>query len=97
MQETANSGFFFLAPWLVFAPVIGLLINLIFGRRFSENMIGTGRKPGIWRGIYRLGAFGVFSRGGSRRDGALAACRMDPRRHAAISIGPSASTRYPPP
>ena len=41
MQETANSGFFFLAPWLVFAPVIGLLVNLIFGRRLSENMIGA--------------------------------------------------------
>src|SRR5687767_9626310 len=40
MQETANSGFFFLAPWLVFAPVVGLLVNLIFGRRFSETMIG---------------------------------------------------------
>ncbi|MGZ9225689.1 MAG: NADH-quinone oxidoreductase subunit L [Anaerolineales bacterium] len=41
LSETINSGFFFLAPWLVFAPVIGLLINLIFGKRFSETMIGT--------------------------------------------------------
>ena len=39
--ESTVSGFFFLAPWLVFAPVIGLLINLIFGKRFSETMIGT--------------------------------------------------------
>ncbi len=39
--EPALSGFFFLAPWLVFAPVVGLLVNLIFGRRFSETMIGT--------------------------------------------------------
>ncbi len=38
--ETVNTGFFFLAPWLVFAPVVGLLINLILGRRLSENMIG---------------------------------------------------------
>ena len=38
--EAANTGFFFLAPWLVFAPVVGLLVNLIFGRRFSETMIG---------------------------------------------------------
>jgi NADH-quinone oxidoreductase subunit L len=30
-----------LAPWLVFAPLTGLLINLIFGRRFSEKTIGT--------------------------------------------------------
>jgi len=41
LAETVNSGFFFLAPWLVFAPVVGLLINLIFGKRLSETMIGT--------------------------------------------------------
>ncbi|MEP0807017.1 MAG: NADH-quinone oxidoreductase subunit L [Chloroflexota bacterium] len=40
-SETVNTGFFFLAPWLVFAPVIGLLINIIFGGRFSEKVIGT--------------------------------------------------------
>ena len=32
---------FFLAPWLVFAPVLGLLINGIFGGRFSEKVVGT--------------------------------------------------------
>jgi NADH-quinone oxidoreductase subunit L len=41
MPETVNTGFLFLAPWLVFAPVIGLLINGIFGRRLSETMVGT--------------------------------------------------------
>jgi len=41
LAEPTHSGFFFLVPWLVFAPVIGLLINLIFGKRFSETMIGT--------------------------------------------------------
>ena len=41
LSETISSGFFFLAPWLVFAPVTGLLINLIFGRQFSEKVIGT--------------------------------------------------------
>ena len=41
LAESTSSGFFFLAPWLVFAPVVGLLINLIFGKRFSETMIGT--------------------------------------------------------
>ena len=39
--QEATTGFFFLAPWLVFAPLIGLLINLIFGRWFNEAMIGT--------------------------------------------------------
>jgi NADH-quinone oxidoreductase subunit L len=33
--------FFYLAPWLVFFPVLGLLINIIFGGRFSEKIIGT--------------------------------------------------------
>ena len=35
-----NTGFISLAPWLVFFPVIGLLINLIFGGRMSEKAIG---------------------------------------------------------
>ncbi len=33
--------FFYLAPWVVFFPVIGLLINLSFGSRFNEKAIGT--------------------------------------------------------
>ena len=41
LAEPTPSGFFFLAPWLVFAPLVGLLINLIFGRRFNETVIGT--------------------------------------------------------
>ena len=41
LSEATPSGFFFLAPWLVFFPVIGLLINIIFGHKFSEKVIGT--------------------------------------------------------
>ncbi|HSA99465.1 MAG TPA: NADH-quinone oxidoreductase subunit L, partial [Anaerolineales bacterium] len=46
LVETANSGFFFLAPWLVFAPAIGLLTNLILGawfmkRPWGEKAVGT--------------------------------------------------------
>src|SRR3989304_3531520 len=41
LAEATQSGFFFLAPWIVFAPVLGLLINGIFGHRFSEKMVGT--------------------------------------------------------
>src|SRR5215204_6563843 len=40
LAETVNTGFAFLAPWLVGAPILGLLINLILGRRFSEGWIG---------------------------------------------------------
>ena len=39
--QEATTGFYFLAPWLVFAPLIGLLINLVFGRWFSETLVGT--------------------------------------------------------
>ena len=43
LSEIATSGpsFFYLAPWLVFFPVIGLLINIIFGGRFGEKLIGS--------------------------------------------------------
>ena len=41
LSETVSSGLFLLAPWLVLAPVSGLLINLVFGDRFSERVIGT--------------------------------------------------------
>ncbi len=40
-EATTPAGFFFLAPWLVFAPLIGLLVNLVFGSRFSEKLIGA--------------------------------------------------------
>jgi NADH-quinone oxidoreductase subunit L len=33
--------FFFLAPWIVFLPVIGLLVNGFVGQRFNEKVIGT--------------------------------------------------------
>jgi NADH-quinone oxidoreductase subunit L len=32
--------FFYLAPWIVFIPVIGLLINIIFGGRLPEKVVG---------------------------------------------------------
>jgi len=40
LAET-STAFAFLAPWLVFAPVLGLLINMIFGKRLSEAWVGT--------------------------------------------------------
>src|SRR5512142_1894900 len=33
-------GFFFLVPWIVFFPAIGLLINMFFGRRLGERGVG---------------------------------------------------------
>ena len=41
-SETANTGYFFgLVPLLVFLPLVGLLINMIFGGKMSEKAIGT--------------------------------------------------------
>lgn len=40
LSETTSTGFFFLAPWLVFAPVIGLLVNTFFTGRMGEKFIG---------------------------------------------------------
>ncbi len=42
LSEIATSGpdFFYLAPWVVFFPVIGLLINMIFGGRLGEKAVG---------------------------------------------------------
>jgi NADH-quinone oxidoreductase subunit L len=40
LSETTTTGFFFLAPWLVFAPVLGLLLNIIIGGRLPEKGIG---------------------------------------------------------
>ncbi len=43
LSEGASAGpqFFYLVPWVVFLPLIGLLINVIFGGRLSEKLIGT--------------------------------------------------------
>ncbi len=40
LSETVNTGFLFLAPWIVFFPLLGLLFNLIFGGRLPERAIG---------------------------------------------------------
>jgi NADH-quinone oxidoreductase subunit L len=39
-EASSASGFFYLVPFVVFFPVIGLLINAIFGGKFSEKIIG---------------------------------------------------------
>jgi NADH-quinone oxidoreductase subunit L len=42
LSDTASSvQFFYLVPWIVFFPVIGLLINIIFGGKLGEKAIGT--------------------------------------------------------
>ncbi len=43
LSEVAVNGptFFYLVPWIVIFPVMGLLINLIFGGKMSEKAIGT--------------------------------------------------------
>lgn len=41
-EATANAPqFFYLVPWIVFFPVIGLIINMAFGGRLGEKAIGA--------------------------------------------------------
>ena len=43
LSQVVSSGpqFFSLVPWIVFFPIIGLLINITFGGRMGEKAIGT--------------------------------------------------------
>lgn len=43
LHEVATNGpqFFNLVPWIVFFPVIGLLVNIIIGGRLGEKAVGT--------------------------------------------------------
>jgi len=43
LEEAVSNGpqLFWLVPWVVFIPVIGLLINIIFGIRLPEKVVGT--------------------------------------------------------
>ena len=40
-QETVSNPTFSLVPWVVFFPLIGLVINLLLGRRLGEAFAGT--------------------------------------------------------
>ncbi len=40
-EVASGTTFFHLVPWIVFAPVVGLLINMFFGHKMSEKAIGT--------------------------------------------------------
>lgn len=39
-EANPATGLFILVPWIVFAPVIGLLINAFFGKRLGETGVG---------------------------------------------------------
>jgi NADH-quinone oxidoreductase subunit L len=42
LSETSSpGGLFNLVPLIVFLPIVGLLINIIFGKRMSEKAVGT--------------------------------------------------------
>ncbi len=42
LSETTSSGLFFsLVPWIVFAPVLGMIVNMLFGKRLGEKGVGT--------------------------------------------------------
>lgn len=41
LSEAGRMGLLSLAPWVVFFPILGLLTNLVIGRRLSEKTIGV--------------------------------------------------------
>src|SRR5574342_688413 len=49
LSETTSTGFFYLAPWIVFFPVIGLLLNMIIGGRLRGN--GSGWLASVFSGL----------------------------------------------
>ncbi|MFZ5901926.1 MAG: NADH-quinone oxidoreductase subunit L [Chloroflexota bacterium] len=58
-SETTSSGFFFLAPWIVFFPLLGMLTNLIFGGWFMKRP--WGEKAVGWIAAAASGAAFVVS------------------------------------
>ncbi|MCH7663980.1 MAG: hypothetical protein IH859_08965, partial [Chloroflexi bacterium] len=38
-SESQSAAFFALAPWIVFFPLVGLLVNLVVGKRLGERGI----------------------------------------------------------
>jgi len=42
LSDLTNTGaYFYLVPWVVFFPLIGMLINIIFGGRMGEKAVGA--------------------------------------------------------
>ncbi len=37
----SGATYFYLVPWVIFSPVIGLLLNIAFGGRLGEKLVGT--------------------------------------------------------
>jgi hypothetical protein len=56
-EATTSTGFFALAPWIVFFPVIGLLLNIMFGRRWGEKGVAITAvgASALSLVVYRLG------------------------------------------
>ena len=42
LEEAVSNGpqFFWLVPWIVLIPIIGLLFNILFGGRLPEKVVG---------------------------------------------------------
>ncbi len=40
-EVNSANGFFALVPWIVFAPVLGMIVNMLFCKRLGEKGVGT--------------------------------------------------------
>ncbi len=71
LEEAVSSGplFFGLVPWIIFFPVIGLLINMFFGgmilerSKAGEKIVGGIASAGFWAGFCGGGAAGDLADG----------------------------------
>ncbi|MGD8404118.1 MAG: NADH-quinone oxidoreductase subunit L [Anaerolineales bacterium] len=65
-MEATTTGFFFLAPWIVFFPVIGLLLNIIIGGRLPEKGVGWLASAAAFASfvVSVLLAYSVYANGG---------------------------------
>jgi len=41
LMDVPNGMFFQMAPWIIVFPILGLIINMLFGRRFGERFVGV--------------------------------------------------------
>ncbi len=65
MPEETLNFLLGLVPWIVYAPVLGLLINIMFGKRLGEKGVGavasSGFRDGFSRRLILISTSSAFS------------------------------------